>query len=227
MLLEPDDVRMLDEEAGSGYTIKDGFLWGSSAGTTVLRKELETIYAEGDKLRPAAMRARNNHSWAEPDARGDLHMWLDVASLDDTSHDWWAERPQLRAACRQLRRVQEELRQAWGFGSGRLQAQLACYPGGGTRYVRHLDAPPGDNEAGGQRRLTLLYYVNPDWSPADGGCLRMYPKTQVRASQKEEEEFFVDVEPVGDRLLIFQSRTIEHEVLPSHAMRFSLTMWLY
>jgi Rps23 Pro-64 3,4-dihydroxylase Tpa1-like proline 4-hydroxylase len=93
--------------------------------------------------------------------------------------------------------------------------------------VRHLDAP-GDNEAGGQRRLTLLYYINPDWSPADGGCLRLYPKTQVpMASQEEEEEVFVDVEPVGDRLLIFQSRTIEHEVLPSQALRFSLTLWLY
>lgn len=37
----------------------------------------------------------------------------------------------------------------------------------------------------------------------------------------------VDVEPLGDRLLIFQSRSIEHEVMPSHGKRFAITMWYY
>jgi SM-20-related protein len=90
----------------------------------------------------------------------------------------------------------------------------------------------------GQRRLTLLYYINPGWTAADGGCLRLYPHTDdaprndrddslLPDDGNQREEAFVDVEPVGDRLLIFQSRTVEHEVLASHAMRFSLTMWLY
>jgi hypothetical protein len=74
LMLREDDIRMLDDEAGPGYTIKDGFLWGSSGVKTALRKEVETIYAEGDQLRPAAMRARNNHRWAEPDARGPLRI---------------------------------------------------------------------------------------------------------------------------------------------------------
>jgi hypothetical protein len=60
-------------------------------------------------------------------------MWLDMASLDEVGHSWWANWPHLRAACRRLRQVQEELSRAWGLGQGRLQAQLACYPGGGTR----------------------------------------------------------------------------------------------
>jgi Rps23 Pro-64 3,4-dihydroxylase Tpa1-like proline 4-hydroxylase len=163
-----------------------------------------------------------------------------------------------------LRQVQQELCRVWGFGEGRLQAQLACYPGGGARcvlslalslslracvrirswlihharvrhnrYLRHLDAKSEE----GQRRLTLLYYINPGWTADDGGCLRLYPHTDDALRNDRDDslllddgnhrEAFVDVEPVGDRLLIFQSRTVEHEVLASHAMRFSLTMWLY
>lgn len=123
------------------------------------------------------------------------------------------------------------------------------------RYLRHLDAPPtlqGDvlgEETRQRRKLTLLYYINPDWERVHGGCLRLYPKISAGApadttaqgqvhnavgdagqghkGQEEEKENYVDIEPLGDRLLIFQSRTIEHEVLPAHALRFSLTMWLY
>ncbi len=169
-------------------------------------------------------------------------MWLDMASLDEVGNAWWANWPHLRTACRRLRQVQGELSRAWGLGQGRLQAQLACYPGGGTRcpscctlfcntkrsshllarYVRHLDAQPTSN-ASDQRRLTLLYYINPSWVPSDGGCLRLYPHNQ----EDSQTEMFVDVAPLGDRLLIFQSRTVEHEVLPSHTLRFSLTVWLY
>ena len=60
-------------------------------------------------------------------------MWLDMASLDEVGNAWWANWPHLRTACRRLRQVQGELSRAWGLGQGRLQAQLACYPGGGTR----------------------------------------------------------------------------------------------
>lgn len=92
-----------------------------------------------------------------------------------------------------------------------------------ARYVRHLDAQPINSNASDQRRLTLLYYINPSWVTSDGGCLRLYPHHQ----EDSQTEMFVDVAPLGDRLLIFQSRTVEHEVLPSHTVRFSLTFWLY
>ena len=41
---------------------------------------------------------------------------------------------------------------------------LAVYPGGGTRFQRHID-----NTAADGRRLTVLCYLNPGWDSASGG----------------------------------------------------------
>jgi len=45
--------------------------------------------------------------------------------------------------------------------SGRCSCQLACYPGGGARYVRHTDA----SDSAPDRTVTALLYLNTDWDP--------------------------------------------------------------
>merc|ERR1711862_1017408 len=58
--------------------------------------------------------------------------------------------------------------------TSRMSIMTACYPGGGTGYARHRDALPEHGEVGKRRRITAIYYLNPEWTPTDGGCLRAY-----------------------------------------------------
>ena len=38
---------------------------------------------------------------------------------------------------------------------------VACYPGDGTHYVKHIDNPNGDG-----RCITAIYYINSNWCEA-------------------------------------------------------------
>jgi len=84
--------------------------------------------------------------------------------------------------------------------------------------VRHLDAYEGSST----RRVTCIYYINPYWKEEDGGQLRIFHE----GAQGVKEEFD-DIAPCGNRLLIFQSRQLEHEVLPTYFERYALTVWFY
>lgn len=95
----------------------------------------------------------------------------------------------------------------------RTKAHVACYPGNGTRYIKHVDNPNGDG-----RVITSIYYINKDWdTKRDGGLLRMFP-----AGMNE----IANIEPLFDRALFFWSdRRNPHEVLPAFKDRFAITVW--
>uniref|UniRef100_A0A2K6K9F7 hypoxia-inducible factor-proline dioxygenase n=1 Tax=Rhinopithecus bieti TaxID=61621 RepID=A0A2K6K9F7_RHIBE len=99
--------------------------------------------------------------------------------------------------------------------NGRTKAMVACYPGNGTGYVRHVDNPNGDG-----RCVTCIYYLNKDWdAKVSGGILRIFPEGKAQ---------FADIEPKFDRLLFFWSdRRNPHEVQPAYATRYAITVWYF
>nr|USH09412.1 ayu prolyl hydroxylase domain 2a [Plecoglossus altivelis]USH43083.1 PHD2a [Plecoglossus altivelis] len=99
--------------------------------------------------------------------------------------------------------------------NGRTKAMVACYPGRGTGYVRHVDNPNGDG-----RCVTCIYYLNKDWDAKEhGGLLRIFPEGKAQ---------FADIEPKFDRLLFFWSdRRNPHEVQPAHTTRYAITVWYF
>jgi hypothetical protein len=51
----------------------------------------------------------------------------------------------------------------------RSKAMCAVYPGGGSRYIRHVDNPDKNG-----RLITALLYLNTEWEEGDGGELRLF-----------------------------------------------------
>lgn len=95
----------------------------------------------------------------------------------------------------------------------RTKAHVACYPGNGTRYIKHVDNPNGDG-----RVITAIYYLNKSWDTTrDGGLLRMFPAGVEKVA---------NIEPLFDRVIFFWSdRRNPHEVLPAFRDRFAITVW--
>ena len=184
------DIRAL----GSGeILVRDDMLsvLAVRAGATAL-DDIEAA----DRLRPAGFGLRGRK---DPSLRGDRTTW--VGDVDE------AALVGLRAFFEELR---QELNEAAWLGLASFTIQLARFPGAGTRYVRHHDALTGDPT----RRATAILYLNPDWVPSDGGCLRVHPPSGQH-----------DLQPLGGRLVVFLSDKVEHEVLPCHASRRAATAW--
>lgn len=95
----------------------------------------------------------------------------------------------------------------------RTKAHVSCYPGNGTRYVKHVDNPNCDG-----RLITAIYYLNENWNTKrEGGLLRMFPTGSNQVA---------NIEPLFDRALFFWSdRRNPHEVLPAYRDRYAITVW--
>src|SRR5262249_23586211 len=149
-------------------------------------------------------------------SRGAMHR-IDLAVRGDAIA--WMEPDEAASELADLTALFLSLRDALNreayLGLGRMEIQIARYPGNGSRYDRHRDAFP--TPAGGRpnRRVTAIYYANPSWRPEDGGVLRLHLDGRSH-----------DVDPILDRLLVFLSEQIEHEVLPAHVPRRAVTAWL-
>ena len=87
--------------------------------------------------------------------------------------------------------------------------QLACHPANTPGYRRHRDRSPSCPA----RQLTMICYLNPDWSEEDAGNLCIYSNNKGGGNG-------TSIAPQGGRLVVFDSG-LEHQVLPTLADRYS------
>jgi Rps23 Pro-64 3,4-dihydroxylase Tpa1-like proline 4-hydroxylase len=97
--------------------------------------------------------------------------------------------------------------------------KLAVALGDGSKYPKHVDNVGLPDT----RKLTCVFYLNPDWDERNGGAIRVFGHPDI----------VEDVSPIGDRLVMFWSDQIVHEVLENYGVlgeenskRFALTLWL-
>ncbi|XP_017284520.1 prolyl hydroxylase EGLN2 [Kryptolebias marmoratus] len=188
-----------------GIYVKDNFL-GQQLGDRVL-EEVEVLNRSG-KFRGGQLVSQR--SIPSRNIRGDQIAWVE------------GQEPGCHSIGALMAHIDEVVMYSAANGqlgncviNGRTKAMVACYPGNGAGYVRHVDNPNGDG-----RCITCIYYLNKNWDvETQGGLLQIYP---------EGKNVVANIEPLFDRLLIFWSdRRNPHEVKPAYATRYAITVWYF
>ncbi|XP_026577271.1 egl nine homolog 2 [Pseudonaja textilis] len=186
-----------------GLCVKDAFL-GEALGGQILA-QVEGLH-RGGKFQDGQLALRR--AGPARRIRGDQVAWVE------------GREPGCRAIGALMARLDELILQCAGqLGgyeiNGRTKAMVACYPGNGLGYVRHVDNPHGDG-----RCVTCIYYLNQKWdSKVHGGLLQIFP---------EGRSVVANIDPIFDRLLIFWSdQRNPHQVKPAFATRYAITVWYF
>jgi SM-20-related protein len=186
--------------ADGSHVVIDDFLapdeiayWRSLAALKHKSGEMRVAaIGRGDK-RLIAHAIRNDRIiWIEPDPRQPIEVRL----------------------ARKLEGLRRALNEKFLLGLFDLELHLAIYPPGGF-YAAHVDRFHDDD----RRIVSVIVYLNNDWSADDGGALRIWSGTREDRGQS------VDIAPVGGRLVLFWSDVTLHEVTATARDRSSLTGW--
>lgn len=139
----------------------------------------------------------------QPKIRGDAVCWLqpDMAEAEHPFMAWMAQ-------------FRDTLNQHFGLGLRSHEFHYARYEDG-RGYQKHIDQHRGTDH----RKISIVYYLNPQWGPDDGGELCLY-------QPRDPDAEMLRVAPLGGRLVVFVSGVMPHAVLPARAVRWSLTGWL-
>ncbi len=190
--------RIADDLARQGWSVQDGFI--ADALTAALKAEALLLRDAGAYRRAAV--GRGDAQQLRPELRGDRIVWLDGV---DTG-------PATQTYLRELESLRLSLNRGLFLGLFDFEGHLAEYPPGAF-YRRHLD----QHQDSDSRVVSCVLYLNPGWTPGDGGELRLY----LPQAQPGE----LDIAPRGGTLVCFLSSVFEHEVLPARKPRHSLTGW--
>jgi SM-20-related protein len=186
--------QIADDLAERGFAEIDGFLSNAEVDAILQADEFKN-----SKLHFKKAGIGNNGKQINEGIRGDYIQWIDPKNASSAESTYLSRLEEL------IRFLNESL-----FLSLKgVEAHRTIYPIG-AKYQRHLDQFRTDDH----RKLSLICYLNSNWTIAEGGQLRLHLSEGTH-----------DILPVSGRLICFRSDMIEHEVLPATRERYSLTGW--
>nr|XP_018904664.1 PREDICTED: egl nine homolog 1 [Bemisia tabaci] len=193
-----------------GVCVVDNFL-GATRGMAVLEEVIGMyqtgIFKDGQLV---SNKARNDLRTI----RGDQITWID--GTEESCHNIGMLISRVDSIIIRANQLPNNGKMGNYTINGRTKAMVACYPGHGSHYVKHVDNPNRDG-----RCITAIYYLNRDWDiQHNGGLLRIFPEGWSHQ--------VADIEPLFDRILFFWSdRRNPHEVQPAFKTRYAITLWYF
>ena len=193
---DPAVEGILEALAGPGWCVVPGFL--TEAETAALGDECHHAHGQGGFHAAGVGRGQAK---VRSEIRGDQVRWIEQGQAG----------PALTATLTKLESLRQAVNQSLFLGLFDVELHFAIYPPG-AGYQRHLDRFRDDD----RRSLTVILYLNRDWTEEDGGLLRFWPEAEAQP---------IDILPAGGTLVTFLSERFWHEVLPARRERLSLTGW--
>jgi SM-20-related protein len=193
----------------AGYVVVDH--WLGDADATALRAGVVSLSERGC-FAPSRVGADDERQEAAA-VRGDTVCWFDADATLESEDGRRGVRPGPEVAhfLSRMSLLREHLNRICFLSLTRIECHAACYETGAF-YETHLDTPAGHSD----RILSFSHYLSRRDESETGGYLRLHGV----GSQP------VDIEPRFDRLVVFRSRSVLHEVLPVASRRFSMTGWM-
>ncbi|HEY8941998.1 MAG TPA: 2OG-Fe(II) oxygenase [Cellvibrio sp.] len=193
-LLQDNYDEIADAIAGPGFIILD------AAFPQQLTLGLVDLIAARESLLKRAGIGREGDYQLDDSVRGDAIQWLEPGAEPVT---------EFLSAMDKLRQA---LNERLYLGLFDYEAHFASYTPGAF-YKKHRDAFRGKPG----RKLSSVFYLNPDWDLAAGGELVLYDEAG--------EQELTRVAPECGRLVLFLSEDFPHEVLPARKSRQSIAGW--
>lgn len=187
---------LADGLAQNGFAIVDNFLTSEQVNDILL---LDEFKSSTDVFKKAGIGKKQDRQINES-IRGDYIHWINKNSPPAPT----------KVYLNKLNELLQFLNQSLFLSLKDYEVHMTIYPSG-SFYKRHLDQFKADDH----RKLSVICYLNENWTEAHGGQLRLYLSDRS-----------LDILPLAGRLVCFRSDLIEHEVLPATKKRLSLTGWI-
>jgi SM-20-related protein len=203
-----NSTTIIDNLAEKGYALVDDFL--SSENIAKLAIEAK-VRDEKGALQPAKTGLAGQ--MANTEIRGDSIVWLAENDISLAIQTYFS----------QMHALKKTFNETLFLNLASFETHFSIYPIG-AKYGKHLDQ---FNAGSGvqARQISSILYLNQQWQAEDGGELRLYLSDVNLNGENLQTENYLDIQPIGGRLVLFKSSDFWHEVLPCKAHRISLTGW--